>query len=46
MTIRKSFQGAWIISDIIDGYLVEKQYMFYTKKEAIRLFKENYKKGE
>lgn len=40
MTIEKTFQGAWKISAIINGYLVTRQYMGYTKKEAIRLFKE------
>lgn len=39
MTIEKTFQGAWRISKIIDGYLVSKQYFGYTKKEAIAEFK-------
>jgi hypothetical protein len=40
MTIEKTYQGAWRISAIIDGYLVTKQYFGYTKKEALTLFKE------
>ena len=39
MTIRKTFQGAYEISDIINGYLVTRQYFYYTKKEAIAKFK-------
>jgi len=38
--IEKTFQGAWRISAMIDGYLVSRQYMGYTKKEAIAAFKE------
>jgi hypothetical protein len=39
MTIERTFQGAWRISDIIDGQLVSRQYFFYTKKEAIAEFR-------
>ena len=39
MTARKTFQGAWEISDIIDGYLVTRQYFGYTKMEAMNAFK-------
>jgi hypothetical protein len=39
MSIRTTFQGAIEISDIIDGYLVTRQYFGYTKKQAINLFK-------
>lgn len=42
MTIRKTFQNAWEISAIVDGFLVTKQYFYYTKKEAITLFKQEY----
>lgn len=40
MTIEKTFQGAYKISSIVSGYFVSKQYMGYTKKEAIQAFKE------
>lgn len=36
----KTFQGAWRISAVIDGFLVQKQYMGYTKREAIAQYKE------
>ena len=39
MTIERTFQGAYKISAMIDGYLVTKQYMGYTKREAIEAFK-------
>ena len=35
------------ISDIIDNYWVSRKYMYYTKSQAKRLFKEEFKaKGE
>jgi hypothetical protein len=40
MTIERTFQGAWRISGMIDGYLVIRQFFGYTKKEAIAAFKE------
>ena len=40
MSIDKNSEGAWRISDIIDGYLVTRRYYGYTKREAIKLFKE------
>jgi len=43
METRKTFQGAWAISDIINGHRVEQQYMGYTKAEAIKAFKKQIK---
>jgi hypothetical protein len=40
VTIDKNNEGAWRISDIIGGYLVTRVYYFYTKREAVSLFKE------
>jgi hypothetical protein len=42
MIIDKNNQGAWRISDIINGYWVTKVYYFYTKKNAIKLYKEEH----
>lgn len=39
VTYVKTFQGAHKFSAIVNGYLVTKQYMGYTKKEAKQLFK-------
>jgi hypothetical protein len=40
MSIDKNSEGAWRISDVVDGYLVTRRYYGYTKREAIKLFKE------
>ena len=42
MAIDKDKEGAWRISDIINDQLITKVYYYYTKKEAIRLFKLQY----
>lgn len=42
MTIEKTFQGAILIRDVVDGYMVYEQYMGYTKREAVKLFKQKY----
>lgn len=43
MTAEKSIRGTWKISDIHNGYLIIRNYYGYTKREAIRLFKEELK---
>ena len=43
MIIEKNMEGAWLVSETIDGYLETKAYYFYTKKQAVKLFKK-YKK--
>lgn len=40
MSIRTTFQGAIEISDIIDGRYFSRQYFGYTKRQAVRLFKQ------
>ena len=45
MTIERTFQGAYKISAIVNGYLVSKQFIGYTKREAIQAFKEFTKQG-
>lgn len=42
LTIDRTFQGAWRISAIVGGYYETKQFFFYTKAEAIRLFLAEY----
>jgi hypothetical protein len=44
MTIDKNNEGAWRICENINGYLETQVYYFYTKKDAIRKFRE-YKKN-
>ena len=43
MIIDKNNEGAWKISETINGYLKTQVYYFYTKKDAIKLFRK-YKK--
>lgn len=43
MTIEKTFQGAYKISTVIDGRLFVKQYFFYTRTNAVKLFKQELK---
>jgi hypothetical protein len=41
MTIERMFpSGGYRIDVVVDGYLVTKWYYGYTKREAIKLFKE------
>lgn len=40
MTVERNYEGAYVISDIINGYLVTKRYYGYTKKQAVKLFRE------
>ena len=35
--------GAWQIRDIIGGYWVTRTYYYYTKREAMRLFRQEMK---
>jgi hypothetical protein len=39
MIIDKNREGAWRIADIIKGYWYTQVYYFYTKKDAIKLFR-------
>lgn len=41
MTITKT-NGGYTINDIIADQYVEQQYLYYTKREAIKKFKEKY----
>ena len=43
MTIDKNLEGAWRICENINGYLETKVYYFYTKKDAIKKFREHKK---
>ena len=39
MTIEKNIHGAYVISDIVKGYRVSRQYYGYTKREAVKAFR-------
>lgn len=38
LTIEKNRQGAWVVSALVSGYLMTRQFYYYTKKESARLF--------
>jgi len=40
MIVKKNVNGYWIISDIINGYSLQRTYIYYNKKQAIKLFKQ------
>jgi hypothetical protein len=43
-SVQKNNYGYWVISDFDNrDHLVTKRYLYYTKKEAIRLFKQELK---
>lgn len=46
MTIEKNREGAYVISDIVSGYLVTRSYYGYTKRESVRLFRTYIREGE
>lgn len=39
----RTYQGAWELSTIVDGYFETQQYFYYTKKEATQLFRQHIK---
>lgn len=43
MIIEKIYHGDIIIRDYVHGILVKRKYIFYTEKQAVKMFKE-YKK--
>ena len=40
MTVTRQNNGSYLISDIIDDQYISQVYYFYTKREAMRAFKE------
>ena len=43
MIIERQGNGSLLISDIVDGCWIKKVYYFYSKKEAVKLFREHKK---
>ena len=39
MIVERQDNGSLLISDMIEGYWLKEVYYFYSKKEAIKLFK-------
>ena len=46
MIVEKNTGGYWVIGDFINGYWVSRMYLYYTKKESIKKFKEEAKKAK
>lgn len=45
MTVERMFpSGGWLITDIIGGYCISRRYFGYTKREAIKLFRNEFTK--
>lgn len=42
MTVSKTANGYWVISDIVGDYFKQRTYVYYTKAEAIALFREEF----
>jgi hypothetical protein len=40
MIVERQGNGSLLISDIVNGYWIKQVYYFYSKKEAIKLFRE------
>jgi hypothetical protein len=43
ISYRRTYQGAWELCALVNGYLETMQYMGYTKQEATQLFKQHIK---
>lgn len=46
MTIYYNSEGSLIISDIVNGYYIDRCYQGYTRKEAIAKFKKEIKEAK
>ena len=42
--IENPHNDGFIISDLINGYLITKRYIGYTKQQSIKMFKEEFLK--
>ena len=43
--LEKRHDGAYVVSSLINGYLVTRVYIGFTKREAISYFKNHLRKG-
>jgi hypothetical protein len=39
MIVEKNYEGAWVVSDIVNGYRVSRRYYGYTMRQAVADFK-------
>jgi hypothetical protein len=45
ITYERNRYGAWVLYANVNGYLVSRQFMGYTKRDATKLFRQ-YLKGD
>jgi len=43
---KNPINGSWVVSAVVDGYTVSVAYYYYTKNEAVRLFREAVNNGK
>ena len=46
ISVRKTWQGAYALSAIVNGYRVEHQYMGYTLRDAKKRFRQFIKENK
>jgi hypothetical protein len=39
MIVERNYEGAWVVSDIVNGFRVSRRYYGYTMREALAMFK-------
>jgi hypothetical protein len=39
MLVEKNYEGAWVVSDIVNGFRVSRRYYGYTMREALAMFR-------
>ena len=45
MTIERTHHGAWRIYTLLNGYLIQRTYFGYSKREAMAQFRADIKEG-
>ena len=39
MIVERNYEGAYVVSDIVDGFRVCRRYYGYTRREALAMFR-------
>jgi hypothetical protein len=42
MSAYRNYQGAWVVSDIVGGYLETRTYFGYTERQALAEFRREF----
>lgn len=40
--VRQNHEGSWVLSIMLDGHLIERAYMFYSKDSALKKFQSEF----